>query len=110
LNPFEPLTATVVGDGVAQAGVRASLEALPGNAEKLKAIDAGIIMVCLDPAPKDKADYKEKGMRLLVGDGCGLFRSFTSMRSELSGGIRLAASPRRMSSVTSVAIALYQLG
>jgi hypothetical protein len=81
----------LVGDDVVQAGVRASLEALPGNAEKLKAIDAGIIMVCLDPAPKDKADYKEKGMRLLVGDGCVFsFRSFTSMRSELSGSLRLA--------------------
>jgi hypothetical protein len=52
--------------------VRASLEALPGNAEKLKAIDGGIIMVCLDAAPAEKEDDKQKGLRLLVGDGCVL--------------------------------------
>lgn len=51
------------------ADARAALEAEAGNAEKLQALDAGIIAVCLDEAPKAAGDLKERSERLLVGPG-----------------------------------------
>jgi len=51
------------------ADARASLEAVDGNKDKLQAIDAGIIAVCLDESPVKAGDLHERAQNLLVGPG-----------------------------------------
>lgn len=51
------------------AAAREALEREPGNKEKLLAVDAGIICVCLDDKPAKAGDLKERAQRLLVGPG-----------------------------------------
>jgi len=67
--------------------VDARKKLMSSNADALKSIDAGLLVVCLDAAPADPKSQVEKCQRLLVGDGMNRWWDKQQLIVDGSGGM-----------------------